>query len=535
MKQNKKRRKSKMRFLSPQECVIIISLCITAIMMLVIYHTTPTIYEVANYNEDNQKETIHYYHSLSAALDNYDKLIEKDYHNPAILQDNKLVAIRYGVVDFKTDNCMYNTEFYYDENNSISDKAGYTNGCYGADGAYLATSRDGNYYKFKLSAAVGWVEKDKVNLLNYFDDDDVKSVNHYERKEGSLVHRGTSDISSETYAINIEFGTAPVSLNENLYYSYDGHYFYRSFPDMIDDYRNDSHELAANKNEEYINYFQFLDHRSKSSYDSADVNWYIEKYLGFNGKMNVEGDLSSHSQLYKEGKAFIDNQNKYGVNAIMMFALAINESGFGKSSIAFQKNNLFGHAAYDESPGESADKYKSVSDSIKAHARVYLSLGYLNPCDGQDGRDFSVCAANAGNRYNGGYLGDKNSGLNVRYASDPYWGEKAAAYYRSFDTVLNGLDQNKYTIMKINQRSAPLYASANRDQLVYRTPNTPYSYVIVLKKVKGESVDGNDTWYQVQSDGIVKNGVLAAGDGTYNFKENVVYIPAKYIEGEFAE
>ena len=36
-------------------------------------------------------------------------------------------------------------------------------------------------------------------------------------------------------------------------------------------------------------------------------------------------------------------------------------------------------------------------------------------------------------RYYGGYLGDKASGMNVKYASDPYWGEKAAANYYSFD------------------------------------------------------------------------------------------------------
>ena len=29
--------------------------------------------------------------------------------------------------------------------------------------------------------------------------------------------------------------------------------------------------------------------------------------------------------------------------------------------------------------------------------------------------------------YHGGFLGNKDSGINVSYASDPYWGEKIAA------------------------------------------------------------------------------------------------------------
>ena len=36
-------------------------------------------------------------------------------------------------------------------------------------------------------------------------------------------------------------------------------------------------------------------------------------------------------------------------------------------------------------------------------------------------------------RYYGSHLGDKESGINVKYASDPYWGEKAASFYYRLD------------------------------------------------------------------------------------------------------
>ena len=48
----------------------------------------------------------------------------------------------------------------------------------------------------------------------------------------------------------------------------------------------------------------------------------------------------------------------------MMLSLAINESGFGRSQISIEKNNLFGHAAYDNAPNESANGYKDVACQI---------------------------------------------------------------------------------------------------------------------------------------------------------------------------
>ena len=41
--------------------------------------------------------------------------------------------------------------------------------------------------------------------------------------------------------------------------------------------------------------------------------------------------------------AFIENQNKYGTNALLMIGVAANESAWGCSRIAAEKNNLFGH------------------------------------------------------------------------------------------------------------------------------------------------------------------------------------------------
>ena len=76
---------------------------------------------------------------------------------------------------------------------------------------------------------------------------------------------------------------------------------------------------------------------------------------------------------------------------------------FGRSAIAREKKNLFGHAAYDDSPSQSASGYKSVRESILAHAEKYLQNSYLNPLS---------------DLYHGGFFGDKAGGMNVRYASE---------------------------------------------------------------------------------------------------------------------
>ena len=71
----------------------------------------------------------------------------------------------------------------------------------------------------------------------------------------------------------------------------------------------------------------------------------------------------------------------------------------GKSSIALSKNILFGLNAIDSSPGTSANTFASAEACINDFANGWMSRGYLYPKDG---------------RYNGGFLGNKASGINVK-------------------------------------------------------------------------------------------------------------------------
>ena len=118
-------------------------------------------------------------------------------------------------------------------------------------------------------------------------------------------------------------------------------------------------------------------------------------------------------------------EEEYSVNALYLMAHAIHESAWGTSMIAFDKRNLFGYGAVDSDPYNGAYTYESFEDSIEDAAKR-ITTNYL-PSNGA--------------YYNGAFLGNKGAGMNVKYASDPYWGEKIAAHMYRADQYLGGFDR----------------------------------------------------------------------------------------------
>lgn len=70
-------------------------------------------------------------------------------------------------------------------------------------------------------------------------------------------------------------------------------------------------------------------------------------------------------------------EQEYGINGVFLASLAIHESGWGTSSIALNKNNLFGYQAYDGSAYYSAKQFNSYAEGIDLLARVLIKY-YLN-------------------------------------------------------------------------------------------------------------------------------------------------------------
>ena len=309
------------------------------------------------------------------------------------------------VVNFNTKGNA--TTSYYDETNGIS---GYTNGAYGADAAYLGTTGDGQI-RFMLSGVTGTVSASEVELVNL--DTVVDNVSYYTVSGGELLHYISQNLNSAP-ASALNNGPAPSYLSEGVkYYSYDGHYFYTDYAVMLNDYQSGSNGASAvNAGNPFQNYFQFLDMRSATSY-SADQ---FESILN-TAMANAWVDAST-SKLTGTGSSFVTYQNTYGVNALLSLGIAVNESAWGTSWICTTKNNLFGLNAVDSSPGESADVFTSVDDCIRDFMANWMADGYLSSSDW---------------RNHGEYLGNKGGGINVSYASDPYWGEKAAAVVWNLD------------------------------------------------------------------------------------------------------
>ena len=187
---------------------------------------------------------------------------------------------------------------------------------------------------------------------------------------------------------------------------------------MIDDYRSGKHEKAVNKDKGYYNYYQYLPHRSKTNYDIDDFDSYLRNVLNFKGSLYGKMLTSNNSVMYGTSEYYLYAEKLYGANALSIFSLGRHESANGRSTIAYNKNNIFGHNAVDGAAYSNATGYLDVRSSIYTHGYGYINYLY---------------AKVGSSTYNGSHFGNKNTGMNVMYASDVFWGEKAASYYYSFD------------------------------------------------------------------------------------------------------
>ena len=452
----------------------------------------------------DEKEVIATYESeeeAQEALDNKvnakSKLRARSFSVTTYAVEEKTKDIEYGVVYLNAKGHDGNSYLTYD--NVLTGYNGYTTGSYAKDAAYIGTVN--GKIRAKQAGTIMDFNKNDVTIVDYKDKE--TKISHYKVEDGYLYHiyyYGTNGSSKQ------RVGKKPSYLNTGTtYYSYDGHYFYTSYPTMIKDYQNSntSYPNAVNKSNPFYNYYQFLSHRSKTTLTASNLDAITNDKAG-----------SSSSKMKNMGQYYIENQNTYGTNALLMFGVSGNESAWGTSAIAMDKNNLFGHGAVDSNPYYGANGYANPQTSIKYHAEKFISNGYL------DNEDW---------RYNGGHLGDKLSGINVRYASDPYWGEKAASvnYYYNY-----GSDYNKYTIGIINgqQKSYKLYKEPNSTVThTLGSGNSPRTYnlpVIILDTV---TVSGKK-WYKIQSDTALNSSRTDTDwDNKYSFSRDYLYIPASDV------
>ena len=288
----------------------------------------------------------------------------------------------------------------------------------GSDGKWLgekATNENASYYQVvpvtanvydadgeKLSyisqASVVWLDKDRKSddkrmaitisgLSGYMKTEDLQALDaskdfipYYESDGHRFYHyvAQNASIPVASHLSDMEVG--------KKYYSADGLHF-------------DGFNLE--------NPFLFKDLTEPTNYSAED----LDKVFSL---LNIDNSL-----LENKGATFKEAEEHYHINALYLLAHSALESDWGRSKIAKDKNNFFGITAYDTTPYLSAKTFDDVDKGILG-ATKWIKENYIDR-----GRTF---------------LGNKASGMNVEYASDPYWGEKIASVMMKINEKLGGKD-----------------------------------------------------------------------------------------------
>lgn len=376
----------------------------------------------------------------------------------------------------------------------------------------------GTVAKIQVSGYTGWLNKDSTQSdydLVVVPINQVKDPSCYLVKNGYLYHYITRNMtSSSVTGHSLRIGPAPSYLKEGKdYYSYDGVYFYEGntieegLNKLVSDLKNNVNTNAINKNNPYYNYYKYLPFRTRSNYTADDLNNYINN------------NTSATSKLRGLGDVLIECQNNYGVNPLLTLGVAMNESAKGDSYYAQYYNNLFGIGAYDFAP-DGAFKFNSPADSVREFTKNYISGGYADPDD---------------YRYYGGYLGNKDLGANVKYASDPFWGEKAVQHIFNIESYLanNNLNNLKdYNGYKLVRYTGANQVISKNGKLLYNVNATvsgfgSYAGNIVALVYEDKNSEGKYEIFPEVNNPINGNGV-STYDGVYNWNSRA-YINASNI------
>ncbi len=270
------------------------------------------------------------------------------------------------------------------------------------------------YYKVKPITA--YVYSASGEILSYINQGSIVSLDSSTRKGGRLAVSisGLSGYMNQSDLTAVDEGSEFIP-----HYTSDGKFLYHELSPYTS-IKVAPHTSAMVIGKKYYstdgehfdgftikNPFLYKNLREPSNYSAAE----LDKLYSM---MNLQD-----SPLAGKGATFKEAEERYGVNALYLMAHSALESAWGRSQIARDKNNFFGIAAYDTSPYLSAKSFDAVDKGILGAAK-WIRENYIDY-----GRD---------------HLGNKATGMNVRYASDPYWGEKIASIMMTINSKLGGKD-----------------------------------------------------------------------------------------------
>ena len=269
---------------------------------------------------------------------------------------------------------------------------------------------------YKVTPITAYVYSASGDRLSYISQGSIVSVTGAEVQGGRLPVKisGLSGYMNKTDLVAVSSASDFIP-----HYATDGNYLYHELSPYAS-IRVAPHSSAMTIGKKYYssdgkNFDNFTIENSFLFRDlSKPTNYTAEELDKIYSIMNIKG-----SRLAGKGAIFKEAEKRYGINALYLMAHSALESSWGRSQIARDKNNFFGIAAYDTTPYQSAKSFDNVDKGILGAAK-WIRQNYYD-----QGRT---------------YLGNKASGMNVLYASDPYWGEKIASIMMTINSKLGEKD-----------------------------------------------------------------------------------------------
>ncbi|MFD2683116.1 S-layer homology domain-containing protein [Bacillus seohaeanensis] len=417
--------------------------------------------------ENGKLVPIKSYSSYSAAVKAWDGS-----NNQVVTNGKDVVKMNTGIAVTVATPAGSNTNIYPSEGSSSAE----TYVAFDTELKYLDSTED--RVKIQIGDRIGYVKQENVKLepINM-----VEERSYYKVNNGLLYHYIYSDLNDTYGSYNV--GKAPSELKEGaIYYSWDGSTFMNASTGKV---------VGP-----VYQYFQYLPARTKTSYTAEEIDSFIlnrmkelEKAYPNDPKYQ---NASKKGKLIGIGSYLKEVEKEKKINALHILSLAFHEGQYGLSPRAQTYNNLFGLRVYDDDPKN--DYFESVEENIDEFIELFWNKNYIPP---------------SGPYANGAMFGNKVAGFNVRYASDPYWGAKAAGHYYRIDKAMGSKDFNKYQIGLtntdgLNFRSEPTVSSSTF-LFEYRNANRA---IVIL-----DELDRPDrTWIKTISDDIRYNEVYVAGE-----------------------
>ncbi|MFD2446718.1 S-layer homology domain-containing protein [Bacillus sp. CGMCC 1.16607] len=391
----------------------------------------------------------------------------KNTNTQVVTLDQKIVKMASGLVYSKPDVGRALTLIYSDA--GLKNNVTYVTGQ--QEMKYLDATE--NYVKVNVAGMTAYVKQTEVTLVPL---SMAKGRNYYSTNNArDLIHSIYNPLTNSS--VSYSMGLAPsFFVPGEKYYSWDGAEF------------ADAGGKVLGKEKQYFNY---LPARTKTNYTAEELDQYINYILAEKQGLYTSNpttfarykDATTKSKIVGLGAVVKEAEAKHKINALLILAMAMHESDFGMSKYAQDRNNLFGIKAYDSNE-DAAENFISPMACIDALANRYLNKNYINP---------------QGGFFNGGVTGNKSLGFNMKYASDPYWGQKISGHMYRADKYLGVKDFGTYRIgttntASLNVRTTPDSVDKSNLLFTYKNSGNPVAIIDSVTQPDGS------IWYKVLSD-----------------------------------